>query len=704
MAARLTRPSRYLTGLVQGALLLAALGLAFLTGHSDHFDLWPLFVIAVFSTGSELLSMKTTVDGASRSGSSIGIVLAAVLYGGGPAAALGVLVVCVGWTHSRESGAKLRRNLINVIWFPLLTALAFRGIIAATGSGQGDVGFYVLAFAAALIAVALNATMVALGRERTPAALARRVAAMVGPVLAAELFSAALTVGAVFVTIKLRLVGLAMLAAALGIVQYLLGELFTSQRRSEQLRRIATTDELTGLANRERFRQVVEERIAVAQLTGSRFGVLLMDLDRFKEVNDTLGHVYGDRLLRDLGPRLVDAIGSGGLVARLGGDEFGMLLGEDADDLAVVEAAVARLLATVSEPFSVDELSLEVGASVGVARFPEDGEDAHALLRCADIAMYAAKEAQTDYKFYAAHQNQHSVRRLSVLSDIRHALTSDEIVVHYQPIVDLESLTVKGAEGLVRWEHPEHGLIPPGAFVQTVEQSGLIGPLTRHVLEHAIAQCAAWRRDGNDMSVAVNLSVRNLLDRDLPGEIERMLDSYGVPADALQLEITESMIMSDPEKALATVSRLSDLGIRLSVDDFGTGYSSLANLRRLPIDELKIDRSFVSPMLQDESDLIIVRSTINLGHDLGLRIIAEGVEDRQTLDHLAELGCDLAQGYHLSRPMAAHAFNRWLTDWPRSRDALTPTPTAVTRPAVAPGPGGGWTTTASGLLVAAPES
>jgi diguanylate cyclase len=327
-----------------------------------------------------------------------------------------------------------------------------------------------------------------------------------------------------------------------------------------------------------------------------------------------------------------------------------------------LEPIAAKLTECITEPFSVDELSLEVGASIGIARFPEDGEDSHALLRCADIAMYAAKEAQSEHKLYSAEQNQHSVRRLSVLSDIRHALASDEIVVHYQPIVDLDDLTVTGAEGLVRWQHPEHGLIPPGAFVQTVEQTGLIGPLTRHVLERSIAECTAWRKEGRDLSVAVNLSVRNLLDRDLPKEIERLLSTYSLPPNALQLEITESMIMSDPERAMATVTRLSDLGVRMSVDDFGTGYSSLANLRRLPIDDLKIDRSFVSPMLRDESDLIIVRSTINLGHDLGLRIIAEGVEDGATLRQLALLGCDLAQGYHVSRPMAADAFDEWLKD------------------------------------------
>jgi diguanylate cyclase (GGDEF)-like protein len=518
---------------------------------------------------------------------------------------------------------------------------------------------------------------------------------MLRPVLAAQLFSTILTVAAVWVELHLHLAGLVMFGLVLAIFQYLVGELLTSKQRGDQLQRLATTDDLTSLGNREAFRLAVEARIEEAE----RFCVLLLDLDRFKEVNDTLGHLYGDRLLQDLGPRLQDAVGDRGMVARLGGDEFGILLGEDADDTATIEAAVARLLDAVARPFSVDELSLEVGGSIGVARFPADGEDSHALLRCADIAMYAAKDAQTDYKLYVAEQNRHSVHRLNVLSDLRRALGADEIVVHYQPIVDLEHRQVTGAEGLVRWQHPEHGLIPPGAFVQTVEQSGLIGPLTRHVLENAIAQCASWRAAGREMSVAVNLSVRNLLDRDLPGEIERMLDHHGVPAAALQLEITESMIMSDPERALATVSRLSGLGIRLSVDDFGTGYSSLANLRRLPIDELKIDRSFVSPMLQDESDLIIVRSTINLGHDLGLRIIAEGVEDGATLERLAMLGCDLAQGYHLSRPMDAGAFDDWLSDRPSpAATALARERSPDTRPLA-----GNWARTTAGLVVAAPE-
>jgi predicted signal transduction protein with EAL and GGDEF domain len=346
----------------------------------------------------------------------------------------------------------------------------------------------------------------------------------------------------------------------------------------------------------------------------------------------------------------------------MGGDEFAVLPGERTADPDELERIAREMIATVQRPFEIEQMTLQVGASVGIARFPLDGDDPHTLLRRADVAMYTAKDGHHGVKLYAAESDHNSVRRLSVLSDFQRALERDELVVHYQPIVDVRGADVRGAEGLVRWEHPELGLLPPAAFIGAVEQTGLIGPLTRHVLERSIAQCATWRAEGNNLSVAVNLSVRNLLDPGLPTQISDLLDQHGLPADALQLEITESMIMSDPERALTIVGRLSALGVRLSVDDFGTGYSSLANLKRLPIDELKIDRSFVSPMMQDESDLIIVRSTINLGHDLGLKVIAEGVEDELTLKRLATLGCDLAQGYHLSRPLAPAAFTTWIAD------------------------------------------
>ena len=388
--------------------------------------------------------------------------------------------------------------------------------------------------------------------------------------------------------------------------------------------------------------------------------MMLLDLDRFKEINDTLGHHFGDEMLRDLGPRLGETIGPDGLVARLGGDEFAVLPGENTGDPEELEAIARRLMACVQQPVNVDEMTLEVGVSIGIARFPRDGEDPHSLLRSADVAMYAAKEAHAGCKVYATALDRHSVRRLSVLSEFRRALDTDEILVFYQPIMHMDGLRVHGAEALVRWQHPELGLLPPSDFMPLVEQTGLIGPLTRHVLERAVAQCAAWRQAGEQLTVSVNLSVRNLLDPDLPSLIADLLTIYRLTPSALELEITESMLMSDPERSLVTLSRLSQLGVGLSVDDYGTGYSSLANLRRLPIDELKIDRSFVSPMLSDESDLIIVRSTINLGHDLGLKVVAEGVEDEATLHRLEKLGCDLAQGYHFSKPLPAEVFNKWI--------------------------------------------
>jgi diguanylate cyclase (GGDEF)-like protein len=653
--------------LAQALAPLLALVVVWLTAGTDRWWLPALALIAAFAIAGEL----TVVENSGRieiSASFLAITLASVVLGPGPAALTGAVAISVSWLRFRWAPDVLVNNLTNFTWTPLLGGLFFHATTHAAHVGPSSLTYYLLVFVTYMVSLSVNFLLAAGYRcylDRTSLIVKARDTFL--PILSAELLTALLTLVGAFGAFKLGLAGLAMFGLVLGTFQYLIAELMTSQRRSERLQRVATTDELTGLANRERFRVVVEARIAGAG-PGDAFVVMLADLDRFKEVNDTLGHHYGDVLLRDLGPRLASAIGDDGLVARLGGDEFAILPAAESSTPAAVEAVISQLCATINQPFTIDELSLEVGASIGVARFPDDGLDSHALLRCADIAMYAAKEAQTDYKIYAAEQNQHSVRRLNVLSDIRHALTGDEIVVHYQPIVDLDDRTVKGAEGLVRWQHPDHGLLPPAAFVQTVEQTGLIGPLTRHVLEQSISECAAWRRDGRALSVAVNLSVRNLLDRDLPREIERMLDSFGVPAEALQLEITESMIMTDPERALATVSRLSDLGVRLSVDDFGTGYSSLANLRRLPIDELKIDRSFVSPMLQDESDLIIVRSTINLGHDLGLRIIAEGVEDAPTLERLATLGCDLVQGYHLSRPMSATAFATWLEESPLSMD------------------------------------
>ncbi len=658
---------------VQVLALLCAGAVVVLTGGDDHWSVPKLLVLATFTIASGFTRIQTGSKMVHVSGSFLGVMLTAVLLGGGPAALLGVAMTLAVWPRRREPLHYFGCNLVNYAWFPLIGGLFCHAMVRLVHAGPHALAYYLIVFATFVVALGVN-FIIAVGYQSIldGASLAQKTRDVLVPVLSAELFSAILTMAAVFFAVELGISGLILFALVLVIFQYLVGELLKSKGRGEELQRLATTDELTGLANRERFRARLHERIAAAQESEQTFGVMLLDLDRFKEINDTLGHHFGDEMLRDLGPRLGEVIGPDGLVARLGGDEFAVLPGENTGDPDELEAIARRLMDCVQQPVDVDEMTLEVGVSIGIARFPRDGEDPHSLLRSADVAMYAAKEAHAGCKVYATALDRHSVRRLNVLSEFRRGLDSDEIVVFYQPIMHMDGLRTHGAEALVRWQHPELGLLPPSDFMPLVEQTGLIGPLTRHVLERAIAQCAAWRHAGEEITVSVNLSVRNLLDPDLAPLIDDLLRIYRLTPSALELEITESMLMSDPERSLVTLSRLSQLGVGLSVDDYGTGYSSLANLRRLPIDELKIDRSFVSPMLSDESDLIIVRSTINLGHDLGLKVVAEGVEDEATLHRLEKLGCDLAQGYHFSKPLPAETFNKWIGVSIPSTDQASP--------------------------------
>jgi diguanylate cyclase (GGDEF)-like protein len=628
-----------------------------LTASWDRWNVGELIAIAILAIVSDLTAVQPGVGKLRVSGTLLGLMLAAVLLGGGPAAVVGLLTIAIGWFRWRERLGSLVNNLVTYAWFPLISGLFFHVASHLFRVGPSAPGYFFLVLPTFVLGLVVNFVGVALYQcyLRRSSLLGMTREGLL-PVLPAELFSAVLIAAAIYFVVKTGTIGVVILVVILAIFQYLVGELLKSQQRAEELRRKATTDELTGLANRERFNAALEERIASAVVGGGPFAVMLIDLDRFKEINDTLGHHYGDVLLRDLGPRLAECIGPGGLVARLGGDEFAVLPGTRTDDPNALAGAAATLLECVREPVVVDELTLDIGASIGIARFPLDGDDAHDLLRRADVAMYSAKEDHSNFKLYESRLDRYSVRRLTVLSDFRRGLESDEFVLHYQRVVDLDGLEVHGAEGLVRWQHPDLGLLAPADFIPIAEQSGLIGPLTHYVLERAISDCTEWRADGHDLAVGVNLSVRDLLDRELPVHVARLIAAYNLPPERLHLEITESMIMSDPDRALATVRRLRDIGVRISVDDFGTGYSSLSNLKRLPVNELKIDRSFISTLLQDESDLIIVRSTINLGHDLGLSVIAEGVEDEMTLKRLELLGCDLAQGYHLGRPVPREEF------------------------------------------------
>ena len=417
----------------------------------------------------------------------------------------------------------------------------------------------------------------------------------------------------------------------------------------------ALHDALTGLPNRVLFHTQATDILADGS-RGDRAAVLLIDLDHFKEINDTLGHHVGDLVLREVGPRLQTVVrDSSDLVARLGGDEFAIFI-EEIASVDAAEQVARRVLAALAEPFEVADLRLHLEASVGVALFPDHGRDLEQLLQRADVAMYLAKGESAGYQLYRPDRDPHSRRRLTLLSDLRDALDTRQLVLHFQPKVDIASGQVVDAETLVRWMHPDLGLVPPTDFVPLAERSGLIGPLTAYVLEEALVRCKEWEAAGHELRIAVNLSVRSLRDLDLPGAVDRLLRTTGMDPGRLALELTETTIMSDPVRAMDVLEPLSDMGVRLSVDDFGTGYSSLTYLRRLPISEIKIDRSFIREMSQSENDAIIVRSTVELGRNLGFDVVAEGVEDERTLRLLGELGCGYAQGYYISPPVPATDF------------------------------------------------
>jgi diguanylate cyclase (GGDEF)-like protein len=418
-------------------------------------------------------------------------------------------------------------------------------------------------------------------------------------------------------------------------------------------------DALTGLPNRTLFRDKIEQAITAGRRADAASAVMLIDLDHFKEINDTLGHHAGDRLLEEVAHRLEASLGDHDTVARLGGDEFGVLLPtlRRSGDANVV---ARQLLAGLREPFLIEGLTLEVDASIGMACHPAHGTGVETLIQRADIAMYSAKEGGGGHAMFEPRLDRFSPRRLSLAGGLRQAIQNGEITLFFQPKARLGDGEIVGLEALARWEHPRLGLVGPTEFVPIAEQTGLITPLTSHVLDAALAQVRAWNDHGRELTVAVNLSARSFLDAQLAVEIPRLLQKWGVDARLLELEITESMLMLDPGRAQAVLERLSRIGLTLSVDDFGTGYSSLANLKRLPVDVIKIDKSFVMDMAIDASDAAIVRSTIDLAHNLGLRVVAEGVESHQAWTRLKELGCDLAQGFYVSRPLPAPDLGRLL--------------------------------------------
>jgi diguanylate cyclase (GGDEF)-like protein/PAS domain S-box-containing protein len=437
----------------------------------------------------------------------------------------------------------------------------------------------------------------------------------------------------------------------------------TDRKRQERaLRHQATHDALTDLPNRFLLRKRVEETLGQARDHGEPVAFLILDLDRFKEVNDTLGHQVGDLLLQRIGRRLKGPLRVEDTIARLGGDEFAILLPGADRERAKVTAEL--LIDALRQPFDVESLSLQVDTSIGVAMFPEHGTEANVLIQRADVAMYTAKKVRNVVSFYSPENDFNSLRHLTLKGDLREAAEKDHFEVWFQPKVSGVDGVVAGVEALIRWPHPEHGMLPPAEFIPLAEHTGLIKPITLWVLEAALKRCAAWREMGIDLSISVNCSARNLLDEELPNSVAMLLQRYAPDPRKLVLEITETAIIEDPRRALEVVTLLADLGVRISIDDFGTGYSSLEYLKRLPATELKIDRSFVMSMVASEGDAVIVRSTIDLAHNLGLQAVAEGVDSPEVWSQLRALGCDLGQGYYFSRPLPEAKLLEWIRTSP----------------------------------------
>ncbi len=432
---------------------------------------------------------------------------------------------------------------------------------------------------------------------------------------------------------------------------------------------LANHDPLTGLPNRELLRRRTLAAIKRANRTGRRVALLLFDLDRFKEINDTLGHHHGDLLLQEIGPRLSKVVREGDCIARLGGDEFVVLL-PDVVDAVHAQTLGRRIRAQLAAPFVLEGVSLDVEASVGIAVTPEHGTDFSTLLQHADVAMYVAKKAHLGLSVYDRVLDDHSPLRLALISELRAALADPgQFILHYQPKLDMQSGELTGFEALVRWQHPERGLLVPDEFIPDAERTGMIRTLTDLVLSEAVRQVKAWKQVGLTMPVAVNLSTRCLLDPQFPDDVGALLSAHGISGSELDLEITESAIMADPERAHEILSRLVALGVGIAIDDFGTGYSSMAHLKRLPIDQIKIDKSFVIDLVDNPNDAAIVRSMVDLARGLGLGVVAEGVETEATWKHLYDLGCTSAQGFYLSRPLAADAVLPWIATY-RARTAI----------------------------------
>lgn len=430
--------------------------------------------------------------------------------------------------------------------------------------------------------------------------------------------------------------------------------------REEKIRKLAYADPLTGLPNRALFDDRLNRAVSTGQRIDSPFSVLILDMDRFKYINDVLGHEAGDYVLKEVSTRLESALRESDTVARLGGDEFALLLLSNSDDDII--SAVNKIVEVFEEPVTLNNQPIDIGCSIGIAKFPEHGQNASILLRRADIAMYSAKRFSKPFAFYNPECDDHQQEHLSLLSDIKRAIEFDELQLYFQPKVSFNDSSLVSVETLLRWQHPKRGLIPPEEFIPFAEQTGAIRLITRWLIKNVFKQAGHWCEENVPIKVSLNISARDLLDPEFPGFVAEALKENSVQASSICMEITESALMEDPIKARKTVEVLHEMGVEISIDDYGTGYSSLAYVKNLPVNELKIDCDFVMNMLENEEDIAIVRSTIELGHNLGLKVVAEGIEHEQVLQMLKDFGCDQGQGFLISQALTATDLLKWIDE------------------------------------------
>jgi diguanylate cyclase (GGDEF)-like protein len=654
----------FVWGTVAAGMAIIVLTLVDMAGAANWPDLAPFLILAAVA---ERLSVETHTASEERISLSFGIAVAMAAAAALPHGAALVSIPLALTAAVVQRDRQIEKILFNLANYALATMTSAFTYALVRSPGEGLELRMVLAALVAVVGfhivnTGLVAVVVSLHSTQPVVALVRSSVWYTPNTLALGLIGGCVSL----VHAQLGPLGTLLFSLPLGVLRYTLTMYTRQTRRTIQaLERQARHDHLTGLPNRvllrERMQSILHSNEEGGDVTGDSGVLLLLDLDHFKEVNDTFGHHAGDRLLEQVAIRLRDSVPANAVVARLGGDEFAVLVATSAMSAEETEAIPRDLLALLDRPLVVEGQRLNVAASIGVVHYPTDGMDADSLLRRADVAMYVAKRSHSGYANYDAQQDEHTPERLGLIGELRQAIEQNELTLAYQPQLAVDTYHVTGVEALVRWEHPRRGMIPPTEFVAIAEHAGLIEPLTRCVLRRAMEQCRTWQEKGLHLPISVNVSATDLQDG-FAQLVEELLSTHGITADYLQLEITEGAMMIDRERASRVLHDLRALGVHISVDDYGTGYSSLAYLRHLPIDELKIDRSFIAELQSSPVNVAIVRSTIALGHDLGLVVVAEGVEDQLTWDVLAELGCDGIQGYFASKPLSAAALENWIAE------------------------------------------